>query len=83
MLMIRAAQENGAVDIVNGDRVVGELVILVREVGGEVLERGLERSQLERIENDVPDGEGIHRFGVLAHPDHTRFTRAAELPHAG
>ena len=78
----RAAQQRGAVDIVDGDRVVDELVVLVREVGGEVVERGLERGQLERVENDVPDGEGLHRRGVHAHADLELAERERVVPQA-
>ena len=78
----RTAQQRGAVDVVDGDRVVDELVVLVREVGGEVVERGLQRSQLEGIENDVPDAEGLHRRGIHPHSDLELAERERVIPQA-
>ena len=61
--------QRGVVDIVDGDAVVDERVILVREVGGEVVERRLERASWRLRKTMLPSVNASTDEDVLADAD--------------
>ena len=64
-----AAHVGGVVDVVHRHAVVHEREVLVREVGGQVVERRLGRSQLQAAEQDVALRERLDHAAVLADTD--------------